>query len=210
LTFFEKAGNCVNQRMEGDPILTCPVVWWGMAIPLKTWQAARNDYIGGGGSLRLVAERHGLKLATVEKRAKRESWYRLRRDRDEALRTGAAPPSFPPAYAPPESTSEPLSESWLEEKRRTHFLETQRLIEDTRAKLRKMLEGDGLDCDKLVRLASALNTLAETETRVLGIRDTRKDKPRRRAYSTMPDPIPTLILELDAPEPVAAPQPVPV
>jgi hypothetical protein len=31
-------------------------------------------------------------------------------------------------------------------------LETQRLIEDTRAKLRKMLDSDGLDCDKLARL----------------------------------------------------------
>ena len=181
-----------------------------MSIPLKTWQVARQDYIGGGGSLRVIAANHNLKLPSVEKRARREGWARLRRERDEALRTGAAPPSFPPAYAPPESAGEPLSESWLENKRRTHFLETQRLIEDTRAKLRKMLDGDGLDCDKLARLASALNTLADTETRVLGIRDTRKDKPRRRSYLTLPDPIPTPISEPDSPEPVAALQPVPI
>src|SRR3990172_3998116 len=99
-----------------------------MAIPLKTWQAVREDYIGGGGSLREMALRHSVSLATLEKRARREGWARLRSQRDEALRTGGTVPSFPPAYAPPGQASEPLSESWLEEKRRSHFLETQGLI----------------------------------------------------------------------------------
>jgi len=150
-----------------------------MAIPLKIWQAAREDYISGGGSLRAMAEKHGLGLPTVEKRARREGWHRLRSERDEALRTGATPPAFPPPYAPPAPTSEPLSADWLQEKRRNHFLETQSLIEATRAKLRKKLEGDGQDRDELTRIASTLHTLVDAEARVLGIRDARKDKPRR-------------------------------
>ena len=177
-----------------------------MAIPLKTWQAARNDYIGGGGSLRSIAASHGLRLATVEKRASREGWARLRRERDDALRAGATPAAFPQAYAPPAPTSEPLSETWLEEKRRRHFLETQSLIEQARAILEKKMSGDGPDCDELARLANALDTLAETETRVLGIRDTRKDKPRRRSWQPVepiyPEPVP-----VPTPEPVATVSP---
>jgi hypothetical protein len=150
-----------------------------------------------------MAAKHDLKLPTVEKRAKRESWGRLRRERDEALRIGAAPPAFPSPYAPPGPTSEPLSESWLQEKRRNHFLETQSLIEDTRSKLRKKLDGDGLDCDELARFASALDTLADTETRVLGIRDTRKDKPRRRSWQPM-GPIFAEATPTPMPEPLTA------
>ena len=71
-----------------------------------------------------------------------------------------------------------------------------------------MLDGDGLDCDKLARLASALNTLADTETRVLGIRDTQEGQAPQ-----------AIVLDLrtqsqphigpDSPEPVAGLQPVP-
>ena len=81
-----------------------------------------------------------------------------------------------------------MSNEWFEQKRRNHFLENQELIEETRAKLRKKLADDGLDCDELARLAGALNTLADTETRVLGIRDARKDKPSRRTMCMIPEP----------------------
>jgi hypothetical protein len=177
-----------------------------MAIPLKTWQAAREDYISGGGSLRAISAKHGLNPATVEKRARREEWSELRRQRDDALRTGTPPPAFPPAYAPPTPMGEPLSETWLQEKRRNHFLETQSLIENTRAKLREKLGGDGLDCDELARLANALDTLADAETRVLGIRDTRKDKPRRRSWQPV-EPIFQEPLLVPTPEPVVTDSP---
>src|SRR5262245_19014144 len=149
-----------------------------MAIPLKTWQEARSDYISGGGSVRAIAAGHGLRVATVEKRARRERWAKLRHERDDALRSGATPAPFPPPYSPPASSSEPLSDAWFEDKRRQYFLETQSLIEEARTKLKKNLENDGLDGDEIARLANALGTLAETETRVLGIRDARKEKPR--------------------------------
>lgn len=50
----------------------------------RQWELIRDDYIRGEGSLRRLAQRHGLPLATVESRSRREGWVSLRAKRREA------------------------------------------------------------------------------------------------------------------------------
>src|SRR5882724_8151074 len=52
------------------------------ATPLE-WEQIRDAYIRGEGSLRRLAQRHGLPLSTVEARCRPEEWVSLRQKRQE-------------------------------------------------------------------------------------------------------------------------------
>ena len=54
------------------------------------WLAIRNDYINGGGSYRKLAEKYGVTLATIRRRAETENWIKLREEHQHKINTKAA------------------------------------------------------------------------------------------------------------------------
>ena len=50
----------------------------------RAWEQIRDAYIRGEGSLRRLAQQHGLPLTTVEGRCRREDWVALREKRQKA------------------------------------------------------------------------------------------------------------------------------
>lgn len=54
------------------------------------WLAIRNDYINGGGSYRKLAEKYGVKFASLRACAKREDWPKLREEQQHKISTKAA------------------------------------------------------------------------------------------------------------------------
>src|SRR5437588_5475001 len=51
-------------------------------LPEQRWEQARDAYVRGEGSLRALAERFSVSLATMEARCRRECWVNLRRQRE--------------------------------------------------------------------------------------------------------------------------------
>lgn len=49
-----------------------------MGMDARTWWRARTDYIAGRGSMAEVAERHGLGLSALKRRAASEAWVQER------------------------------------------------------------------------------------------------------------------------------------
>ena len=54
------------------------------------WLTIRNDYINGGGSYRKLAEKYGITLATIRRRAEAENWIKLREEHQHKINTKAA------------------------------------------------------------------------------------------------------------------------
>ena len=51
------------------------------------WKKIKKEYIAGGISYRKLAEKYGVSFNTLEKVARREGWYELRRQADEKSAT---------------------------------------------------------------------------------------------------------------------------
>src|SRR5437016_3745520 len=67
-------------------------------LPEQRWEQARDAYVRGEGSLRVLAKRFTVSLATTEARSRREGWVKLRRQREQgALKqlVGDIPVSVP-------------------------------------------------------------------------------------------------------------------
>ena len=54
------------------------------------WLAIKNDYINGGGSYRKLAEKYGVKFASLRSRAEKESWTKLREEQQHKTSTKTA------------------------------------------------------------------------------------------------------------------------
>jgi uncharacterized protein YjcR len=46
------------------------------------WRKIKAEYIAGGISQRALAEKHGISVRTIERRAQKEKWTKKRRDAD--------------------------------------------------------------------------------------------------------------------------------
>lgn len=51
------------------------------------WKKIKKEYVAGGISYRKLAEKYGVSFNTLEKVARREGWYELRRQADEKSAT---------------------------------------------------------------------------------------------------------------------------
>lgn len=51
------------------------------------WKKIKKEYVAGGISYRKLAEKYGVSFNTLEKAARREGWYELRRQADEKSAT---------------------------------------------------------------------------------------------------------------------------
>lgn len=54
------------------------------------WLAIKNDYINGGGSYRKLAEKYGVKFASLRARAEKEKWPKLREEQQHKTSTKIA------------------------------------------------------------------------------------------------------------------------
>ena len=159
-----------------------------MTIAPKTWLEVRDAYVRGEGSLRILADRFGLNVGTVERHAARENWSELRQRRDAAA-LATLVPEIPQPPVPVELPSFEVTAEWLEERQAAHFVENEDFIAKGRRELTKRLESpERLDSDALARLISAADALQNMEARLIGIRDRRKDKPAKRR--SLPAPVP--------------------
>jgi hypothetical protein len=161
-----------------------------MSITHETWLRCKTDYLTGKGSLREVASRHGLKKASVEKCAKRESWTKLRREFEKHQLEKLLPPALPSPPLAPVAPDGIVSDSWLAQRVEIYYQRNAELLDKARALLAKKLadEKNDLGTDGLAKLTSALGGIVDAENKLLGLNHRQKRKPRQ----TMPDlPPPT-------------------
>ena len=149
-----------------------------MIVP-ATWRAIHEDYVTGKGSLAVLALKHGLRTGTVERRAGNEGWTRQRNEFEVRHRARLLPP-LPPVPPPaPAVVGGAVSEEWLRERQARHYRDTARLLDLVRGNLEKLIAATGEQSPEAIRnQASALGHLAETEARLLGLRDRGKKAPK--------------------------------
>ena len=159
-----------------------------MSIQRETWTQCREDYLRGRGSLAIVASRHGLKKASVEKCAKREGWTRLRCDFEAAQLAKLIPPpaaSLPPVPVAPDGV---VSDSWLAQRVEIYYQRNAELLDKARSLVAKKLadEKNDLGTDELAKLTNALGGIVDAENKLLGLNHRQKDKPGSRDRSARP------------------------
>ena len=153
-------------------------------IPSETWRKVRDSYIRGEGRLRTVADQHGLRAGTVERRAAIEDWSRLRREFEtgELSKLLPSPPAMPPL--PPPIPDGAVSEEFLRNRMQAYYRDNSRQLDVVRAHLAKALVGSNPEPEKLRSLTVTLNLLIEAEARLLGLRNRgrtpKKDPDHRR------------------------------
>ena len=151
-----------------------------MSINRETWTQCRADYIIGKGSLAAVAGRHGLKRGSVEKRAKREGWTRLRSE-FEAAQLGKLIPKPAPTLATPVAPDGSVSDQWLQSRMGIYYRRNTELLDKARKLLETKLDDEkNLATDGLAKLTSALGGIVDAENKLLGLNHRQKGKPRRR------------------------------
>ncbi len=153
-------------------------------ITPETWRKVRVSYIRGEGSLRAVADQHGLKAGTVERRAAIEEWSRLRGEFEtgELVKLMPSPPAMPPL--PPPIPDGAVSEEFLRARMEAYYRDNSRQLDAVRAHLAKALAGENPDPEKLRSLTVTLHLLIEAEGKLLGLRN------RGRPPKKEPDPRP--------------------
>ncbi len=174
-----------------------------MSITHEIWLRCKTDYLTGTGSLRAVAARHGVAQSSIEKRARKEEWTRLRREfekRQLEKLLPPAPPTLPPVPIAPDGV---VSDRWLAQRQEIYYRENAALVDKARSLLAKKLadEKGDLGTDGLAKLTNALGGIVDAENKLLGLNHRQKGKPRRPQISPV-EPLP---------EPVPAPQePTPI
>jgi hypothetical protein len=162
-----------------------------MSITHEIWAICRDEYICGKGSLAVVAARHELRKGSVEKRARKEDWTRLRSEFEAAQLAKLLPPVPAMPLLPPVVLDGGLSEDWLRSRLEIHYYKTTEQIDKARAQIdSKLSDGKNLEPDELAKLCSALSGIATTESQLLGLKDKRKG--RRGSYRPVCRPIDTL------------------
>jgi hypothetical protein len=149
-------------------------------IPPKVWESVRSDYVSGEGSLRTLADRHGLKVSSVEKKCRAENWTALRQRRAEGVLARLIPPDVAPP--PPQlPITAPLSAEWLQEQQLAHFSESAQLIQVARKKIGDHLAtASNLNEKSLNLIANSIATLAEASAKLLGLHGKKKEVRERR------------------------------
>jgi hypothetical protein len=146
----------------------------------ETWQKIRVDYINGRGSMRTLARKHNLNVDTVEQRGAKEGWKKLR-DEFEANKLAAMlkPEPPPPAPVPAATpTQEILSPQWMEEKQAAYYVKGMAVLETALTVIEGRLKTpEKLTNSDLAKLTGSIDRILEPTTRLLGIRDRRKDEP---------------------------------
>lgn len=161
-------------------------------ITREQWTSCREDYIRGRGSLAIVAARHGLRVGSVERRARQEHWTKLRAEY-EAAQLAKLIPAKPQVETPvPIAVDGAVSERWLAQRQEIYYRKSADLIDKTRALLAQKLDVQTeLSPDALAKLTSALGGLVDAEIKLLGL-NRRSDKKRpRRWIMPIPEPIPS-------------------
>ena len=161
-----------------------------MRIDRSTWVTCREDYIRGRGSLATVAARHGLKRGSVEKRARKEDWTRLRAEFEQRQLEKILPPvplTLPPVPVAPDGA---VSEQWLRARQEIHYQRNSALLDKTRDLLdAKLAASEKPTADELGKLTSAMSGLVSAEIALLGLnRRQEKRRPRSREARPLPEP----------------------
>ena len=150
-----------------------------MSITHEIWLRCKTDYLTGKGSLAAVAGRHGLKRGSVEKRAKREGWTRLRSE-FEAAQLGKLIPTPAPTLATPVAPDGSVSDQWLQSRMEIYYRRNTELLDKARKLLETKLDDEkNLATDGLAKLTSALGGIVDAENKLLGLNHRQKGKPRR-------------------------------
>ena len=159
-----------------------------MIIQRETWTQCREDYLRGRGSLAVVASRHGLKKASVEKCAKREGWTKLRCEFEAAQLAKLIPPPQPTLPPVPVAPDGVVSSEWLAQRQELYYRENAALVDKARSWLAKKLadEKNDLGTDELAKLTNALGGIVDAENKLLGLNHRQKDKPGSRDRSARP------------------------
>lgn len=161
-----------------------------MSITRETWAQCRADYLTGKGSLAAVATRHGLRVGTVEKRARSERWTELRREFEAAQLAKLIPlaPVVPPLA--PVALDGTISPQWLAQRQESFYRENSALVDRVRSLLSKKLtdEKGDLGTDGLAKLTTALGALVDAESKLLGLN---RHRGKQRPYRPpQPEPMP--------------------
>ncbi len=164
-----------------------------MSITHEIWLRCKTDYLTGTGSLRAVAARHGVAQSSIEKRARKEQWTRLRREfekRQLEKLLPPAPPTLPPVPMAPDGA---VSDEWLAKRVEIHYRKNTELLDKTRTLLdAKLTASEKPSADELGKMTTALSGIVSAEIALLGL--TRRKTRSRRPYYANPipvEPIPT-------------------
>lgn len=162
-----------------------------MNINRETWTQCRADYITGKGSLAGVASRNGLRTGSVEKRARKEEWTRLRREFEAAQLAKLIPPPSPVLPSVPVTPDGAISEVWLRARQEIHYRKNAELLDKTRALLdAKLTASEKPSADELGKLTSALSGIVSAEIALLGL-NRRRDK-KRQTFTLPAEPEPVM------------------
>ena len=134
-------------------------------LPEQRWEQARDAYVRGEGSLRSLAERFNVSLATMEARCRREGWVKLRHQREQgALKqlVGEAPVSVAQGPIAPASFEDV---EWWSVRDKEHLLQNLGAC----GKIRQAVETQigSAKAGDLEKLANAVRALTETERELL-------------------------------------------
>ena len=152
-----------------------------MSITHEIWLRCKTDYLTGKGSLAAVAGQHGLKRGSVEKRAKREGWTRLRSEFEAAQLAKLFPPASVVQPLAPVAPDGSVSDQWLQSRMEIYYRRNTELLDKARKLLETKLDDESnLATDGLAKLTSALGGIVDAENKLLGLNHRQKVKPRRR------------------------------
>jgi len=180
----------MNQNAENPPERATP----------RQWEEIRDGYIRGEGSLRRLAQRHGLPLSTVEARCRRENWVSLRGKRHEAAleKTVGVPPGNVVIGAVKDH-------DWWAEQDREHLQQNLELTRRLRQAVDKKIAE--ATANELERLGGALEAVVSAERVLLELtpRTAKNKAPSLRPHK--PEPGSRAWLADCRPVPIASAEP---
>ena len=144
--------------------------------PPRLWETVRNEYVAGDGSLVKLAQRHGLRLSTIEGRCRREGWVGLRRQREgTALQELVGSRVL---VAPPQPVED---QSWWNERDQRHLTDNLAVLTRLRTALDAKISG--ASAGELERIGHGMAAVIEGERVLLELAPTpasRKGQPSLR------------------------------